>query len=121
MGLDLPISINKLSTASKLPQPNSFFESEVRTSYRDLNIFLKSSIQYGQLNEFGIPWGNGGREIIIDLISVQQKQIPPWCLWVHGNYPYSIYPPAWAARGIRLEFLKIAHTDQPMEDLKEAL
>lgn len=122
MALNIDLNIGHLSTASEMGMRKVYTLDGFSSSHDELNSFLGNSLQYRQLNEFGIPWGNGGREIIIDLIANQQnKDESCWCLWVQESSSYHIYPPAWAARGIRLERMKVAYSQQPIKQLREAL
>ena len=84
-----------------------------------LDRFLEGGLPVGALTEWGMPFGFGGREILIPWIRHMTRAAQPqWALWVHRNPQLEIYPPAWAARGVALEKIRFARTSAPLKDLR---
>ena len=94
--------------------------------HRKLDYFLGTAggcLSYGQLIEWGIPWGCHGRMVIIRSILAEATRRHQWCLWVHDQEQLDIYPPAWQASGVDLRYLRVAAcpeatTNSPMIELK---
>lgn len=81
-------------------------------------------IPLGSLLEMGIPFGNGGRRLLVQFIAAatsgicaDQKQ---WCLWISARMQPEVYPPAWQALGVDLNLLRFALSESPVADLKAA-
>lgn len=72
-----------------------------------LQRFLGSGLAYGQLTEFGIPWGSDGRRLLQHIVAAA-TQDHQWCLWVHDQQEMSLYPPSWEASGVDLSYLRVA-------------
>ncbi|HYX37308.1 MAG TPA: hypothetical protein VE954_29745 [Oligoflexus sp.] len=85
-----------------------------------LDSFLGGGLGWGDLSEWGLPWGTGLRDLILPfLVSAQQGEQPPaWVLWVYGQKDICVNPLAWHARGIRLEQLRFAFSTKPLIELK---
>ena len=96
------------------------------------NFFANSSdpsqdsggLPLGSLIEMGIPFGNGGRRLLVQLVaaatsgtSAAQKH---WCLWISARPQPEVYPPAWQAMGVDLSLLRFAWSASPVVDLKTA-
>ena len=87
----------------------------LHSSIPALNKFLESRIHYGQLCEWGAPWGQGVREVITSFL----PSIPSvWKLWVHSDEKTIINAPAWEARGINMQRMRFAYCTAPLEELK---
>jgi len=85
-----------------------------------LDSFLGGGLGWGELSEWGLPWGSGLRDLILlFLVSAQQCEQPPaWVLWVYGQRDVCVNPLAWHARGIKLEQLRFAFSTKPLIELK---
>ncbi len=85
-----------------------------------LDEFLEGGIRWGEISEWGIPWGQALREVVLPfLVSAQKNQTPkPWILWIYGQKDVCINPLAWHARGLDLSHMRFAHTQQPVHELK---
>lgn len=89
-----------------------------------LNHFFQGGLRWGELSEWGMPWENGCREVLLTFLQSahrDQSHRPYWCLWVHDQKAINIYPPAWQARGIDLRYIRFASTSRPLKDLQQAL
>jgi hypothetical protein len=91
-----------------------------------LNTALAGALCWGDLVEWGVPPGQGGREIILMFLahvtsipaSHACSHEPCWALWVSASSELTIYPPAWAARGVDLNYIRFACCNHAVEDLK---
>ena len=88
-----------------------------------LDRLLGGGLPVGAITEWGVPFGYGGREVVLRSLVVPKSMMSdsgtaPWMLWVHGWPGMSIYPPAWAARGVDLTRLRVAHSQAPVHDLR---
>ncbi len=85
-----------------------------------LDSFLGGGLGWGDISEWGLPWGTGLRDLILPfLASAQQQEQPPaWVLWVYGQKDVSVNPLAWHARGVPLEQLRFASSTKPLIELK---
>ncbi|MFW7380219.1 MAG: hypothetical protein ACOH5I_15505 [Oligoflexus sp.] len=89
----------------------------------EMNHFFQGGLRWGELSEWGSPWGGGCREVLLLFLAAAHRQTstqPYWCLWVHDHTDVSVYPPAWQARGINLKYIRFAVTKKPLQDLKAA-
>ena len=85
-----------------------------------LDNFLGGGLRWGEISEWGIPWGQGMRGIIIPfLVAAQQdSDSRPWVLWIYGQRDICINPPAWHARGVELRTFRFTYAQQPVRDLR---
>lgn len=81
---------------------------------------LGGGLPKGAISEFGIPLHHTGRSVLADFIGYA-TQHHDLCLWINGHSDLSIYPPAWAARGINPARWVVANTKTPTRALKAAL
>ncbi len=86
----------------------------------DLNGYLEGGLPIGAICEWGLPPGQGGREIVLRWLSPLTQQ-GGLCLWVCSQEDLLVYPPAWSARGVDLEKMRFAYTTSPLQELKPAL
>ena len=89
---------------------------------RELDESLSGGLPFGSLIEWGTPVGQGGRELLIPWLreatyANTQLSSPAWVLWAYATQRLVPYPPAWSARGIALERLRFAQTNNPILDL----
>lgn len=84
---------------------------------RELSDFLDGGLTAGSLSEWGMPAGQGARELALSVV-IQATQRQRLVLWVNGNESLDVYPPAWSARGVDLAFVRFARADRPVESLK---
>lgn len=112
-----PFAIPQLSPGTDLLAPCYSLASSIPV----LNETLEGGLRWGELCEWGCPWGCGGREVIIrflcSLPSDYQQQTN-WCLWVQGQDDVNIYPPAWEAQGVDLAYIRFTSSQNPVKDLK---
>lgn len=85
-----------------------------------LDEFLDGGLRWGEVSEWGMPWGQCLRDIILwFLIHAQQRNEGPcWILWIYGQPDISINPLAWQARGLDLSWIRFARAQQPVRELK---
>ncbi|SMF72672.1 hypothetical protein SAMN06296036_12725 [Pseudobacteriovorax antillogorgiicola] len=90
------------------------------SSISQVNQALEGGLRWGELSEWGSPWGSGGRELIIRFLSPlhQASQEPYWCLWIQGQEGVNVYPPAWEAKGVNLKYIRFTKSLNPIKDLK---
>jgi hypothetical protein len=85
---------------------------------------LSGGIPLGSLLEMGIPFGNGGRRLLVQFIAAATSGISGaqkhWCLWISARTQPEVYPPAWQAMGVDLSLLRFASSESPVADLKAA-
>jgi hypothetical protein len=85
---------------------------------------LSGGIPLGSLLEMGIPFGNGGRRLLVQFIAAVTSGISGvqkhWCLWISARTQPEVYPPAWQAMGVDLSLLRFASSESPVADLKAA-
>lgn len=89
--------------------------------YKPLNDFFDGGLQSGDLIEWGIPWGQECRELVLHFISGahhRPHQNPFWCLWVDNRNTLEVYPPGWKARGVDLSYIRFATCIDPINELK---
>ncbi len=85
---------------------------------------LSGGIPLGSLLEMGMPFGNGGRRLLVQFIAAVTSGISGaqrhWCLWISARTQPEVYPPAWQAMGVDLNLLRFASSESPVADLKTA-
>lgn len=75
----------------------------------------------GELSEWGVPHGRGGRELVIKMLAYAQMQgTLGLLLWIRPHDDMDVYPPAWEARGIDLARTYFACSGKVLHDLKAA-
>lgn len=80
-----------------------------------LDAALGGGLAPGELSEWGLPWGHGGRELIVAILAAVMRT--DRALWIQTGRQISIYPPAWAARGIDLQRIRFTHSRHPLKEL----
>lgn len=86
------------------------------SSHPELDRYLGGGIPFGDLSEWGMPMGSGGRALIRGFVkeaSLQQMSI----LWV-SSHELLPYPPAWQAEGVDLGQVFFARSADPIHDLR---
>jgi hypothetical protein len=85
-----------------------------------LDEFLDGGLRWGELSEWGLPWGQGLRDIILWFLARSQKEaeLPCWTLWVYSQSEMRVNPLAWYARGLNLDWLRFVNAEHPVKDLK---
>ena len=109
-GVSLPhgVSIGLQTSAVRAVLPSA---------HPTLNHFLEGGLRFGELSEWGIPWGKGGYEIMVGFVAAAtQRKL--WTLWISGSRSYALYPPAWASRGVALDYLRVITCAEPVATLK---
>lgn len=105
-------------------------EQRLGSGHPDIDRFLGGGLPVGALTEWGAPLGQGGRDLVLlwlakacspsgrTALPAAWGHTAPWILWAHSWPHLSIYPPAWQARGVRLEQLRCVCTPAPVTDLR---
>ena len=131
------LSDNRIGTASGegFAQTRKTNHQEVNLCFgiRHLDDFFTGSpnpsktsggVPLGSLLEMGIPFGNGGRRLLVQLIAAATSELSGaqkhWCLWISARPQPEVYPPAWQAMGVDLNLLRFAWSASPVADLKAA-
>lgn len=91
-------------------------QTRLGSGIRLLDDFFAGGLPLGSIVEWGAPFGQGGRELLVRYLASVTKE--HWILWVHARACLTVYPPAWMARGLSLERLRFAVTAEPLEDLR---
>ncbi|NRA66240.1 MAG: hypothetical protein HRU19_17265 [Pseudobacteriovorax sp.] len=105
---------NEVTHASKLSSQSQ----PLMSSHPRLNEFFEGGLPWGHVCEWGSPWGSGGRELALSFLSSIGQSQPYWSLWIQSHSDVAFYPPAWQARGVDLDHLRFAETQEPLKDVK---
>lgn len=81
-----------------------------------INQALQGGFRAGSLVEWGLPPGKRGYEVLLSFLTSET----PLSLWVYEG-SLKIYPPAWIARGVRLNRIHFAKSKEPLRELRPAL
>lgn len=114
--------INAAKTTDSIPLEEYRFKElpciqRLPSSLDKVNHLLDGGLAFGQISEWGIPWGNQGRQLILSFLTMALQQ-GQWCLWVQRPSDTTAYAPAWQALGVPLERLKFVEVDDPIQALK---
>lgn len=82
-----------------------------------LDAFFEGGLRWGELSEWGMPWAQTQRAIILRFL-VHAQQESSWILWIYGRSDIAINPLAWQAHGLDLSRLRFAQAQQPLQELK---
>lgn len=92
-------------------------DSLLPSGHAQLDASLDGGLRWGELSEWGMPWAQTQREIILRFL-VQAQKDPTWILWIYGRPDISINPLAWQAHGLNLSWLRFAQAQRPLLELK---
>ena len=92
-------------------------DTQSLTKCNKLNYFLNDCIQYGQVSEWGMPWGHMTRYLLL-LFLAESTQKGGWCLWLHNKKEMEIYAPAWQAYGVDLQKFRASYFQDSISDLR---
>ena len=92
--------------------------SHLSSGHPLLDEFLDGGLRWGELSEWGMPWGQSLRDVILWFLIRAQQAEPCWILWIYGQPDISINPLAWQARGLDLNWIRFARAQQPLHELK---
>lgn len=82
-----------------------------------LDEFIEGGLISGAVSEWGMPAGQGSREIALSFVG-RATTSEMLVLWVNGQDGLEVYPPAWSARGVDLRFIRFVTANKPIELLK---
>lgn len=91
-------------------------DSLLKSHHHPINQALQGGFRSGSLVEWGLPPGKRGYEVLLSFLT----EAPPLSLWVYEG-SLKVYPPAWIARGVRLNRIHFAKSHEPLQDLRPAL
>ncbi len=118
----LLLSDSRIRTASTNQK-----EVKLCSGIKPLDEFLHGGLPFSSVTEWGIPFGNGARRLMVSFLAkattgtwadVDTEEQRLWCLWISARPQLHLYPPAWKAAGIDLRHLRYAHSASPVRDLK---
>ena len=100
--------------------------SKLPSGCQELDLFLEGGLAPGSVNEWGVPFGLGGRGVILDYLASATQgtrgrdgdRAPVWCLWVYSRPSMTVYPPAWCAQGVVLPRVRFAYAPRPVAQLR---
>lgn len=90
----------------------------------EIDDFLGGGLPFGAVTEFGMPLGKEGRMLLLRFLvnATRGLQIQPiWTLWVSSHPDFSVFPPAWFAKGVAPSRIVFTQSAAPAQDLKRAL
>ncbi len=120
----------KSALAKKFPTLNqtigqSHSQPQKLTScVQEIDDFLDGGIPFDGITEFGMPLGKEGRVLLLKfLVNATQglTMEPIWTLWVSSHLDFSVFPPAWFAKGISPSRIIFTQSTTPAQDLKRAI
>ncbi len=94
------------------------FSTKLLSGYEPFDNLLHGGLQEGELSEWGLPWGQGLRELILPFIRYAQEECHYWVLWVSGHDRAKINPWAWHARSIQLDTIRFVVSPSPLDELR---
>lgn len=105
--------VRTAASGTEMPHESMRFVS----GHAALDGFLDGGLATGTVSEWGMPSGQGAREIALAIIAkaTADKSL---VLWVNGQDGLDVYPPAWSARGVDLRFIRFVSASKPLESLK---
>lgn len=95
------------------------FDAKLLSGFNPLDTLLGGGLQEGELSEWGMPWGQGMRDVILPFISYAQKTCSYWVLWVSGRNHVTINPWAWHARSVDLSTIRFVESQDPLYELRQ--
>ncbi|MES2745899.1 MAG: hypothetical protein V4655_10760 [Bdellovibrionota bacterium] len=95
------------------------FNVKLLSGFNPLDTLLDGGLQEGEVSEWGMPWGQGLRDLVLPFLSCAQRQHGYWILWVSGHDRVTINPWAWHARSIDLETIRFVSSQDPLYDLRQ--
>lgn len=118
----LLLSDSRIRTAS-----TNLKEVKLCSGIKHLDEFLHGGLPFSSLIEWGIPFGNGARRLMVSFLAKattgrwvdeESEEQKLWCLWISARPQLHLYPPAWKAAGIDLRHFRYVHSAAPVRDLK---
>ncbi|MBC7532422.1 MAG: hypothetical protein H7318_12665 [Oligoflexus sp.] len=107
-------SFNRLQELKLAPQ----FNRRLLSGLTALDSMLDGGLTEGELSEWGMPWGQGLRELMLPFLARAQRDYSYWVLWVYGRQHVAINPWAWHARAIDLNSTRFVYSQDPMQELR---
>ena len=107
-------SFNRLQELKLAPQ----FNRRLLSGLTALDSMLDGGLNEGELSEWGMPWGQGLRELMLPFLARAQRDYSYWVLWVYGRQHIAINPWAWHARSIDLNSTRFVYSQDPMQELR---
>ncbi len=91
---------------------------------REIDDFLEGGLPFNGITEFGMPLGKEGRVLLLKFLVNATRGIqvkPLWALWVSSHNEFSVFPPAWFAKGVAPSRMVFTQSTAPAQDLKRAI
>lgn len=82
-----------------------------------LDELLEGGLHEGELSEWGMPWGQGLRELLLPFLAAAQRK-DYWILWIYGQSKICVNPLAWKARAVDLNRIRFAQSEHALRDLR---
>lgn len=95
------------------------FHAKLLSGFHPLDTLLGGGLQEGEVSEWGMPWGQGLRSVVLPFLVHAQKTCGYWVLWVSGHDHVTINPWAWHARSIDLETIRFVSSQDPLSELRQ--
>ena len=119
------VTTHLLSSTGVRPASAGGRERRLASGIARLDAFLEGGLPVGAVCEWGAPLGHGGRDVLLAWLARathgdarELGETPVWALWAHARAHLMVYPPAWVARGVRLDRVRFAATTAPLAELR---
>lgn len=104
--------------------PNREKNRKLKSCVRELDDFLEGGLPFNGITEFGMPLGKEGRFVLLKFLvnatcGLQSK--PFWVLWISSHRDFSVFPPAWFAKGVSPSRIIFSNAAAPAQELKRAI
>ncbi len=101
-----------------------FQPQKLGTCVEEIDEFLEGGLPFNGVTEFGMPLGKEGRILLLKfLVNATQGILtkPIWTLWVSSHNDFTVFPPAWFAKGVSPSRIVFTQSEAPAQDLKRAI
>ena len=122
---DLKADLRRRFPGAVVPEREAAFTPrKLASCVEEIDGFLGGGLPFDGITEFGMPLGKEGRLLLLKFLvnATRGLQIKPvWTLWVSSHPDFSVFPPAWFARGVSPSRIIFTQSPAPAQDLKRAL
>ncbi len=104
--------------------PGRYQSTKLGSCIREIDDFLGGGLSFNGITEFGMPLGKEGRTILLKFLvnATRGLQLKPiWTLWVSSHRDFSVFPPAWFAKGVSPSRIIFSNAAAPAQELKRAI
>lgn len=91
---------------------------------REIDTFLDGGLPFNGITEFGMPLGKEGRLLLLKFLANATQGVSvesTWTLWASSHSDFTVFPPAWFARGVSPSRIVFTQSEAPAQDLKRAI